>query len=67
MEGFVVLHFTHRYGEAAKHLGQWVAEGKIKSKEHIVRGIDQFYPAFTRLFTGDKLGKLVLQVGALDD
>jgi len=63
MEGFVVLHFSHRYAEAAKDLGQWVAQGKIKSREHVVQGIDNFYDAFTRLFSGDKMGKLVLQVG----
>jgi len=62
MEGFVVLHFAKRYAEAAQHLGMWVAQGKIKSREHIEKGIDQFYPTFEKLFSGDKQGKLVLQI-----
>ena len=62
MEGFVVIHFTKRYGEAAAHLGKWVAEGKIKSREHVEVGIDQFYPTFQKLFNGQKKGKLVLQI-----
>ncbi len=62
MEGFVVIQFTSRYGEAAKQLSKWVAQGKIKSQEHVERGIDQFYPTFLKLFSGDKKGKLVLQV-----
>ena len=62
MEGFVVIHFTKRYGEAAAQLGQWVAQGKIKSREHIEVGIDQFYPTFQKLFNGQKKGKLVLQI-----
>ena len=62
MEGFVVFHFAHRYPEAAKQLGQWTAEGKIKSREHIEKGIENFYPTFCKLFTGQKEGKLVLQL-----
>ncbi len=62
MEGFVVIQFTSRYGEAAKQLGQWTAEGKIKSREHIEKGIENFYPTFQKLFSGEKKGKLVLQI-----
>ncbi len=62
MEGFVVFNYRHRYGEAAKMLGQWVAEGKIKSREHIETGLENWYPTFKKLFTGDKRGKLVLQI-----
>ncbi len=62
MEGFLVFDFADRYGEAAKELSQWLIEGKIKSKEFIVEGIDNFPAAFLRLFSGEKLGKLVLKV-----
>lgn len=63
MEGFVVFHFIHRYPEAAMQLGQWLAEGKIKTQEHVEKGIENFYPTFQRLFSGNKRGKLVLQIG----
>ena len=39
-----------------------VFQGKIKSKEDIYHGIENFYETFLRLFNGDKLGKLVLQI-----
>jgi NADPH-dependent curcumin reductase CurA len=39
-----------------------MAEGKIKAKEHTVQGLDNFPSAFLRLFSGEKLGKLVLEV-----
>ena len=65
MEGFVVFHFAHKYAEAGMALGQWVAEGKIKSKEHIEEGIENFLPTFQKLFNGEKKGKLVLKVGEL--
>ena len=62
MEGFVVFHFIHKYGQAAADLGKWVAEGKIKSAEHIEEGIENFLPTYEKLFSGEKRGKLVLKV-----
>ena len=62
MEGFVVFHFIHKYGQAAADLGKWVAEGKIKSLEHVEEGIDNFLPTYEKLFSGEKRGKLVLKV-----
>ena len=62
MEGFVVFDYRDRYLEGAMQMAQWMAEGKIKSKEFIVDGIENFYEAFGRLFSGKKLGKLVLKV-----
>ncbi len=63
MEGFVVIDYTKEYGTAAREMGAWMAEGKLKSKEFIVDGIENFPDALLRLFSGDKLGKLVLKVG----
>ncbi|MEL6122956.1 MAG: NADP-dependent oxidoreductase [Bacteroidota bacterium] len=62
MEGFVVFHFAKKYGEAALALSQWVAQGKIKTREHIEEGIENFLPTFNRLFSGNKKGKLVLKL-----
>ncbi|MFT6810545.1 MAG: NADPH-dependent curcumin reductase CurA [Saprospiraceae bacterium] len=62
MEGFVVFHFIHKYGQAAADIGKWVAEGKIKSLEHVEEGIENFLPTYEKLFSGEKRGKLVLKV-----
>jgi NADPH-dependent curcumin reductase CurA len=62
MEGFVVFDYRDRYMEGAMQMAQWMAEGKISSKEHVVEGIENFYDAFGKLFSGKKLGKLVLKV-----
>jgi len=43
-------------------LGQWMQQGKLKSKEDIYEGIENFYDTFLRLFSGKKMGKLVLKV-----
>jgi NADPH-dependent curcumin reductase CurA len=63
MEGFVVFDYAARYGEALRKLGGWLAAGKLHYRETVVPGIEQFPDAFARLFTGEKLGKLVLEVG----
>lgn len=62
MEGFLVSDYSKQYPKAAMEMGQWMAEGKLKSKEAVYEGIENFYETFTRLFTGDKMGKLVLKV-----
>lgn len=62
MQGMVVLDYAGDYGKAAAEMGKWIAEGKLKTKEDVYDGIENFYGTFTRLFTGEKMGKLVLKV-----
>ena len=62
MQGMVVMDYTKKFGEAAKQMGMWMHEGKLKSREDIYNGIENFYETYNRLFTGDKKGKLVLKV-----
>ncbi|MDG1434181.1 MAG: NADP-dependent oxidoreductase [Saprospiraceae bacterium] len=62
MQGMVVLDYATKYKEAAMNMGMWLAQGKLKSKEDIYDGIENFHSTFERLFTGDKKGKLVLKV-----
>lgn len=62
MQGMIVFDWANRYGEGAKAMGTWMAQGKLKSKEAIYEGIANFPETFDRLFSGEKLGKLVLKV-----
>ncbi len=62
MTGFVVFDYAKRYREAAQQYQAWLKAGQIKSTEDIHEGIENFYTTFQRLFSGDKLGKLVLKV-----
>ncbi len=62
MTGMVVFDYAKDYGKASMQMGQWMKEGKLKSKEDIYEGIENFYDTFLRLFSGEKLGKLVLKV-----
>ncbi|MBT8320606.1 MAG: NADP-dependent oxidoreductase, partial [Eudoraea sp.] len=62
MEGFVVIDYFGESATAGREMGQWMMEGKLKSREFIVEGIENFHEAFLRLFSGKKLGKLILKV-----
>ena len=62
MKGMVVFDHAKDYQTAAMQMGQWMAQGKLKSKEDVYEGIENFYETFLRLFSGEKLGKLVLKV-----
>ena len=62
MEGFVVFDYAHRYGEAVMEMAQWMQAGKLKAKEHVEEGLDNFPEVLLQLFNGNKKGKLVLKV-----
>ncbi|MFH2006778.1 MAG: NADP-dependent oxidoreductase [bacterium] len=62
MQGFIVFDYRERYPEAFKELAGWLAAGKLTHRETIVPGLETFPETFLRLFSGDKLGKLILQV-----
>ncbi len=63
MQGFLVFDFADRYAEGVTAMAGWLAEGKLRSREDVVRGgIAEFPEVFLRLFRGDNTGKLVLQI-----
>jgi NADPH-dependent curcumin reductase CurA len=63
MTGMVVFDYAGRYGEAAREMAQWIAQGRLKAKEDVVGGgIGAFPEALLKLFKGENTGKLVLEV-----
>ena len=62
MKGMVVLDYASDYHKAIKEMSEWIANGKLISKEDVYVGIENFRPTFLRLFSGDKQGKLVLKI-----
>ena len=68
MEGFIVFDYQDRYSEARKQLAQWVAEGKLKRKETIVKGgLSKAQEALVGLYNGMNTGKLLVEVAKLED
>ena len=62
MEGIVVFDWAKRYGEGVQQMGEWMAQGKLKSREDIVDGIETFPATLLKLFTGENFGKLMIRV-----
>lgn len=62
MQGFIIFDdYAHRYNEFANDMGQWLAEGKIHYREHLVEGLENAPQAFIGLLEGKNFGKLVVQ------
>ena len=60
MEGIVVFDYADRYGIAIAEMAGYLKDGKMKSKEDIVVGIETFPETLLKLFKGENFGKLVL-------
>ena len=65
MEGIVVFDYADRYGIAIAELAGYLRDGKMKSKEDVVVGLDTFPESLLKLFNGENFGKLVLQVAEI--
>ena len=65
MEGIVVFDYADRYHLAIAEMAGYLKDGRMKSKEDVVKGGVAAFPAtLTKLFTGENFGKLVLEVAA---
>jgi NADPH-dependent curcumin reductase CurA len=62
MTGMVVFDYAERYAQAGREMAGWMAAGKLKSREHVVEGLETFPDTLLKLFKGENLGKLVIKV-----
>ena len=62
MEGFIVFDFEQDYPRGISDMARWLGEGRLKSREHVVKGIETFPDTLLMLFDGRNQGKLVLEV-----
>jgi NADPH-dependent curcumin reductase len=62
MEGYNVMFFAERYGEAETAIAGWMAEGRVRMQETVINGVENFPTAIETLLTGGHQGKLLVQV-----
>jgi NADPH-dependent curcumin reductase CurA len=62
MEGFVILDYLDRFPAAQTEVAGWLAEGRIKGREHIVEGLEKAPDALNLLFSGGNTGKVIVQL-----
>ncbi len=62
MEGIVVFDYAERYPVAIAELAGYLKDGRMKSKEDVVSGLEAFPDTLVKLFNGGNFGKLVLEL-----
>ena len=62
MEGFIVIDYAARFGEAVRELSGWVQAGKIAHNEDVQQGIENAPRTFLRLYRGENTGKQLLKL-----
>lgn len=62
MEGFIILDYVPRYGEAVAALSKLIAAGKLKTAVDMQRGFDNIPATLRRLFEGTNVGKQLLEL-----
>ena len=62
LQGFIILDYYPRFGEAVAELAKLAAEGKLKAEETVVEGFEKLPEALNMLFAGENRGKLVVHI-----
>jgi NADPH-dependent curcumin reductase CurA len=64
MQGFIVFDdYGDRYDEFSQAMSQWLEQGEINYREHLVDGLENAAEAFMGMLEGKSFGKLVIRVG----
>ncbi|PQJ63856.1 NADP-dependent oxidoreductase [Vibrio chagasii] len=62
MQGFIIFDdYAHRYNEFANQMTEWLSQGKMHYREHLIEGLDEAPQAFMGLLEGQNFGKLVIK------
>ncbi len=62
MEGFIILDYAARFGEAVQALAALMAEGKLTTTEDVQHGFENCPATLRRLFEGKNVGKQLLKL-----
>jgi len=64
VRGFLVGDFEPRFDAATERLERWVDSGELRHRETVVEGLENAPDAFLGLFSGENVGKQVVEVSA---
>ncbi len=62
LRGFIVHDFEGQRPEFLRDMTQWLREGRVKYREHVVDGLENAVTAFKGLFHGENVGKLLVRI-----
>jgi prostaglandin reductase 2 len=63
---FTVINYENEFEESLQQIGKWMKEGKLKTRENIVDGIENTGKAFVDMMNGKNIGKQIVKVANLD-
>ncbi|AOK07609.1 NADP-dependent oxidoreductase [Burkholderia sp. AU28942] len=64
MQGFIILdHYATDYASFLKEMSEWVAQGKVKTREDVIPDLADAPNALIGLLAGRNFGKVVVRVG----
>lgn len=63
MHGFHIYRYAGRFAEAERRMSRWLADGRLRSVEHRLHGMEQVPAALRGLFESENYGKCVVQIG----
>ena len=63
MEGFIIHDCPPRFPEALPRMAGWLADGRLKYREHVTRGLENAPAAFVEMLEGGNIGKTLVQLG----
>jgi NADPH-dependent curcumin reductase CurA len=64
LQGFIVSDDWAQMPQFLADMSRWIGEGRIVWEETVVDGLDRMVDAFTGLFRGDNLGKMLVRLPA---
>jgi NADPH-dependent curcumin reductase CurA len=62
VQGFSAPHYEDRMDEFEDQVGQWIVDGKLKSRTTIVSGLDNTVEAMNGIMAGANTGKMVVRI-----
>ena len=62
IKGFIILSFRDKWGPCIGELIGYFKAGKLEVKEDISIGIESVPAAFSKLLTGDNIGKVIVSL-----
>jgi NADPH:quinone reductase len=62
MQGFSARNYSDHFDQALEELTNWLKEGKLISKQTIIKGFENLPNAFIGLFLGKNTGKCLVEI-----
>jgi NADPH-dependent curcumin reductase CurA len=65
-QGYSVPYFDRLYPEALAEMQTWYGQGRLRQREDVAVGIEQFPRCLNRMFAGENFGKVLIKLEQQD-